>query len=194
MPLSDYSRGAAISQRMRLSIQRSGVTPSGHSIWTQEEEAILVQFRGDYDEMCRRLPHRTRHAIRYRCRSLGLRKRQRPWTSEEVSTLRRLYPEATRVEICSAFPGRAWENIRWAARYRGFRRRKRPYKLTGVAALDEVRAKCFEIKWTMRDLDAAAGTGSYFRTSGWLCGKERHRPIGRAIEVLDGIIQPVWEE
>lgn len=194
MHLGDYSRGAATSERMQLSIQRSGFTPSGQSIWTQEERAILVQFRGDYDAMCRRLPHRTRDAIRQQCASLRLTKRKRAWTSEEISTLRKLYPRATREEIFSAVPGRTWQQICWAARDRGFRRNKRPYKLTGVAALDELRAKCFEIKWTMRDLDAAAGTGRYFRTAGWSCRMEGHRPIGRAIEALDGILQPVWKD
>lgn len=195
MSLAYYARNAASGDRLRQQIQRSGVTSRGYKLWTDAERAILVEFKGNYDEMHRRLPHRTRIALIAECGNLGLRKPKRTWSAEDLAKLRRLYPTAPAEVVCREFPLSSWDKICWVARRHGFRRKTRPYKLTGILTLDEVRAKCFEIKWTMRDLDSAARTGCYFRKAGWLNKKEiNHRALGRAIEALDGIVRVQWRE
>lgn len=168
------------------------MTSRGDRLWTDDEKATLVSLRGDYRAMEKALPHRTPIAIRGACQKLGLRKRIKFWKASEVATLRRLYPRATVTEIEAAFPDASWTNIQQVARYHGFRRRSREYKLTGIPALDEVRARCFEINWTMRDLDQAARTKTYFQRQGWQGKKINHRALGRAIEALDGVVQARW--
>jgi hypothetical protein len=55
--------------------------------------------------------------------------------------------------------------------------------------------KCFEIRWTMADLDQAAGTKGYFSRAGWL-GKHviNYKAIGRAIVALDGEVKAAWND
>jgi hypothetical protein len=168
------------------------MTPRGDRLWTDEEKAELIRLRGDYRAMEKALPHRTRVAIYGACQKLGLRKRIKFWKASEISLLRRLFPKASAAEIVEAFPGASWVNIQQVARYHGFRRNSRPYKLTGISALDDVRRRCFEINWTMRDLDEAARTKKYFQKSRWIRKKINHRALGRAIEALDGVVQARW--
>lgn len=192
MSIAHYAKGAATAERMRRRLRRSGMTARGDRLWTDEEKTTLVRLRGDYKAMEIALPHRTPVAIKAACQKLGLRKQIKFWKSSEISLLRRLYPKASAAQIMEAFPGASWVNIRQVARYHGFRRKGRAYKLTGIQALDEVRRRCFEINWTMRDLDQAARTKTYFQRCGWIGKKINHRALGRAIEALDGVVQAKW--
>ena len=158
-----------------------------------KNEKILVQLKGDYKLIARRLPHRSLPAIRSQCQKLGLRKTRHLWTGAEISRLRKLYPDQSREDICAAFPHSHWGAICQAARYHGIRRRKREFKLLGIAALDDVRRRCYEINWSMSDLDKAAKTKTYFAKAGWHCQKSiNHKALGRAIEALDGTVQAEW--
>lgn len=115
-----------------------------------------------------------------KARPLGLVKSwNHQWTAREISILRRLYPTASREEICAAIPGIDWRRICVAARYYGIRREKRPYKITEVQSLDQVRLRCYEIKWTMRDLDEECRTKRYFQTRGHRSDYEPHRVCRR---------------
>ena len=195
MDLSYHSRNANSASTSRKRILHRGCTPKGHKLWTAEEEAILVECNGEYAAIRKRLRHRTKTAIAARCQMLGLRKKVHIWTGAELAKLRRLYRRAPIREIEEAFPHSNWVNIRQIAKYHGFvGQNRKPYKLTGHPALDEVRRKCFAIRWTMTDLDRAAKTGTYFYRAGWIGKKINHRAIGRAIEALDGQIQACWNE
>jgi hypothetical protein len=46
----------------------------------------------------------------------------------------------------------------------------------------------------LTDLDALAKSKKYFQKAGWSSGNINHRAIGRAIEALDGMISPKWNE
>lgn len=194
MSLTYFARYAAKGELARIRFQRAGVTMRGDALWTDEERSVLAIFKGNYDAMCKRLPHRSRVAIYAQCGKMGLRKAIHFWSAAEVSKLRKIYGAASASEISAAFPHSTWINIRQVAQYHGLRRRgKIPYKLTGFPALDEVRRRCFEIGWTMVDLDQAARTKTYFRKASWT-GKKRlnYRALGRAIEALDGVVQAQW--
>lgn len=192
MSLAYFARNARSAERARRRMQREGVTMSGAKLWTDEEREIVEKLAPDYDAIVKRLPHRTRTAIKSQAGKMGLSRAIHIWTAAEISKLRKLYPRASAEEICTAFPHSTWINIRQAARYHGFRRLNKAYKPTGIGALDEVRRKCFEINWTMGDLDKAAKTKKYFRKCGWIGKKINHRALGRAIEALDGVVQAQW--
>lgn len=166
----------------------------GGSPWTDEECAVLVSLKGNYAEMQKCLPHRTLAAIRGQCAKMGLRKSIHVWTAAEISKLRRLFGSAPRAEICAAFPHCTWASIDQVARYRGLRRRARRYADTGIPPLDAVRARCFEIRWSMVDLDKAARTGTYFQHARWFGRKINHRALGRAIVALGGRAQVRWPD
>jgi len=180
MSLAYFARNARSAERMRERIRRSGMV-AGHKVWTDAEREILKGLVPDYKAVRRRLRSRTAAAIQARY-----------WTAAEISKLRRIYPTATKQELCEAFPFSTWQNIKAKAMYYKFRKRRVPFKLTGIPGLDEVRKRCYEIGWSMRDLDSAARTGSYFRRAGWIGKRINHRALGRAIEALDGAVMPEW--
>ena len=194
MSLAYFARNAASGERARRRIQRTGCNMRGHALWTDKERAVLIKFQGNYDAIRKRLPHRTRIAIYRQCARMGLKRSIHTWSAAEISKLRRLYSTASVADLCAAFPHANWSRIQQVARYRGFRRRPRGYKLTGISALDAIRQRCFEIGWTMPDLDKAARTGTYFKRCGWIGKKVNHRALGRAIEALDGIVHAHWRE
>lgn len=197
MSLAFHARAAASAERSRRAMQLRGVTPNGKKLWTDAEIGILVKHQGSYEKMYEKLPNRSRGAIRAKYRSLGLPTRSAPrhrWTAFEISKLRKLYPSAEAEQICSIFPHSTWLAIRNVARYNNLRRRKQPYKITGLPGLDEVRRRCFDIGWSMADLDKAARTRKYFSKAGWAVrGKVNHRALGRAIEALDGVVLAQWK-
>ncbi|MGK6313749.1 hypothetical protein [Neorhizobium sp. DT-125] len=195
MSLAYYTRNAASGERARRRMQRAGVNMKGHKLWDDDERRILIEHRGDYRTMCKMLPHRSLAAIYGQCSTLGIRHKKHIWSAAEISKLRRIYRNGRPEDICAEFPHSPWINIRKVATYHGLSRaRNKPYKLTGIPALDEVRRRCFEIRWTMVDLDKAARTGTYFYRAGWIGKRINHRALGRAIEALDGIVQAQWND
>lgn len=191
MALAYHARNAVMAQRMRARVHRAGEI-AGQKLWTDQERETIRQLAPDYQALRKALRRRSYVAIRAQAGKLGLTKEIHIWTGAELSKLRKLYPEASPQDICAAFPHSTWHNIQQTARYHGFRRKRKGYKLTGIPGLDEVRRRCFEIGWTMPDLDKAARTGKYFSKAGWIGKRTNHRALGRAIEALDGAIMPEW--
>lgn len=191
MELSRLARHARTAQLARLRLAKTGMTMAGKKVWTAEEKALVRQFAPAYDELVKRLPHRTRKAIRLQASVLRVARPCHIWSAAEISKLRKVYPRGERSEICSLFAHSTWVNIQNVARYHGFYRARRPYKLTGHEPLDQVRAKCFELNLNLVELDAECRTKRYFQ-SGWCRRKLNYRALGRAIEALDGKIQVQW--
>lgn len=193
MSLAYYAQNARSAERTRMRIQRSGMV-AGQKIWSEDECNVLRELAPDYKAVFRRLRTRTVGAIKAQSSKLGLTKPVRFWTAAEISKLRKIYPTATREELCAAFPHSSWRNIKAKAQYYHFRKKRKPFKIIGIPGLDEVRKRCFEIGWSMPDLDKAARTGTYFQRAGWIGKKINHRALGRAIEALDGEIKAAWRE
>lgn len=191
MSLAYFSRNADFAERTRERIRRAGYV-AGQRLWTDGEREKIKQLAPDYKALRKALRSRSYVAIRHQAGKLGLTKEIHIWTGAELSKLRKLYPTASPQDICAAFPHSTWQNIQQTARYHGFRRKRKGYKLTGIPGLDEVRRRCFEIGWTMPDLDKAARTGTYFSRAGWIGKRINHRALGRAIEALDGAVMPEW--
>ncbi|MEF3133028.1 hypothetical protein OS035_16340 [Rhizobium sp. 268] len=194
MSLSDHARNAASAVRARKRVRKEGFNMRGEKLWSEDEIEIVRHLAPDYDAICKLIPHRTRRAIRAQASVLGRAHKRHRWTGAEVALLRRLYPNASREKLCESFPGVSWRAICAVARYHGFRRARKPYVLTGVTPLDDIRAKCFEIHWTMADLDEAAGTKGYFARARWGRKTVNYKAIGRAIQSLDGVINIQWLE
>jgi hypothetical protein len=193
MNLTYHAKYARVAAQSRERARKTGYV--GHNkLWSEAEHEIVRKLAPDYDAMEKAL-NRTRGAIGWKCAQMGLRKPAHQWTAAEISRLRKLYPSGSIKDLCEAFPHSSIVNIRYVARYHGMRRSRKPYKATGIPLLDEIRLRCFEIGWTMIDLDKAAKTKKYFRKSEWF-GKNRinYKHLGRAIEALDGFVQAEWRE
>ncbi len=182
-----------MAERTRSRMLQSGFTISGQKIWSEDEDFVCRIFYPDYFAMCQILDTRSRKAVQARCGRLGLIPPRQAWQWSAKQQLRKLYPEATREEICDAFPGVEWQKIQSAARYYGYRRKKKPYKVTGVLSLDQSRCRCYEIKWTMRDLDEEAGTNRYFQTRGYRSGSPNFKAIYRGVKALGGHLEVRWD-
>lgn len=192
MSLAFHARNAAAAQRVRARILRTGYTLFGQRLWSEEEDLVCRLFYPDYFALRQILYNRTARAIQRRCQVLGLAKRRRQWGPLDKQKLRKLYPSASREEICATFPDVAWENIQAVARYYGWKRDKKPYKITGIVSLDQVRRRCYEIKWTMRDLDEESRTKRYFQTRGYCSKHPNFKQINRAVKTLGGQMEVRW--
>ncbi|MEY9631273.1 hypothetical protein [Sinorhizobium fredii] len=192
MSLAYFAKNAAAAERVRARILRTGFTLFGQRVWSAEEDLVCRLFHPDYFALRQILYNRTAQAIQRRCQVLGLAKRRRQWGPLDKQKLRKLYPSASREEICAAFPDVEWENIRAVARYYGWKRDKKPYKVTGVVSLDQVRIRCYEIKWTMRDLDEESGTKRYFQKRGCKSKSPNFRAINKAVRTLGGHMEVRW--
>lgn len=184
--LKRAAEGAKSAARARAHILRSGYTLFGQRVWTEGEKLVCQLFYPDYFALRQILYTRSLCAIRSQCQALGLRRKKHLWGPLDKQLLRKLYPTASKEEICAAFPGVDWVNIRAVAKYYGYRRQKKRYKITGVAALDAIRSRCYDVKINMRELDEDCKTKNYFRRRGYRSDYPNFRAISRAAKYLGG--------
>ena len=194
MSLRRYTEQANQAAGSRERIKRTGRTPNGHRLWSEEEDAICRRLHPDYRALEKALPQRTAAAIKSRCARLGIRRKLKPWTAKEISALRKHYPEAPLDVLKRMFPDRSMAAIRSAARYNRVYRKRKAYVPTGVSVLDRIRARCFELNYTMTDLDALCRSKRYFSNSKWLSGWISHKAIAHAIIALDGEMDAEWRD
>jgi hypothetical protein len=191
--LRNLVRGAAAAERIRRQMAKTGKSPNGCPLWTEKELATCGEFFPDFKAIKRRLRRRSLVAVQQKCRDLGLSQQRNAWTGADIAKLRKLYPSATHDELRTAFPNHPLSSIKTAANKRGIFRVKKPYVPTGHPLLDEVRARCYELKLTMPDLDAMSGTKQYFRQSGWNSNRKAHPAMVRAVVALAGTMKVEWE-
>jgi hypothetical protein len=167
MDLSLHAKFAANGQRARKSMQRAGVNISGDPLWTEDEENIR-QHGPDHKLLVTLLPRRSLQAIKCRAFKLGLAPKRHVWSGTEIARLRKLFLDGSNEELMAAFPDVTLVAIKKAAYNNRIFRTRRPYKTTGFRPLDKVRNRCFEIRWTMVDLDRETKSGKrYFSRSRW---------------------------
>lgn len=195
MYLKEFTRHSISAARSRQRLRFLGVTPKGHRLWTPEEDEICRKYGHDYSILGARLPHRTYKALRARCQRLGIRPKRKRISAKQLSTLRRLYPSATKAELLDAFPGYTLRELHDLASYYGLKRRVRAFASTGFPIIDAVRERARELNYSMPDVDEIAGTGKYFQKAGWF---NHTRPnfvyVSRAVEALGGTLVTVWDE
>lgn len=185
--------GAASAQRARERMIRKGRTPKGHWLWTAGEDAIVRALYPDYVALRKALRRRTYHSLRNRAGTLGIAKKRHIWTTTEVSRLRRLYPKADRRDLFAAFPGLSWGQISGKGGHIGLRRARPKLKATGHPLIDTIRDRAFDLRLSMVDLDAMAGTKRYFQKASWCTGRPNRKALLRAVEALGGQVSVQWE-
>lgn len=194
MDLRQLARNSKSATRARQRVIRSGFTMSGDEVWTQAQRELVRLHSPNYDHLCKLLPNRSRKAIRWQASAMGVARPKHIYTAAQIAKLRNMFKRVSWPELLEAFPFTTPQKLKAVAAYYGLYRPRRPYKLTGIPGLDEVRQRCFEIGWTMPDLDKMARTRSYFSKAGWIGKKINHRALGRAIEALDGVVRAQWKE
>ena len=193
MYLSHYAEGARSAARARNRLKKEGYVFGLRRVWSGREEEVCRLFWPDVRQIKRLLWSRSEGAIRAKGRALGLPiQKQHIWSAASLSRLRRLYPEATWDELHAAFPGVSKNSILHAVRYRRLRKNRRPYKPTGYLLIDEIRGRCFELNYRMKDIDALAMSKRYFYKAGWHSRWISHKAIARAVAALDGQLTVKW--
>lgn len=191
MKLRSAVERLARSERAKGQIARAGRSPTG-ALWTAQEELVLRLLYPDYAALHRALKIRTYNAIKKRATQLGICRQRHRWTAAEISRLRKLYPKESAEDLKVAFPGLRLTQLRRMANYRGITKDRKPYAPTGIAVIDSIRKRAFELNLTMIDVDELAKTGAYFRDSRWRHHGVVAHKVCRAILALDGSIEAVW--
>lgn len=192
MRLLYVARGAASAYRARERMARTGRTPSGHWLWTKEEDGIVRTLYPDYKALRRKLRRRTRYALKARAARLGVIRKNHVWLAAEVSRVRRMYPRATQEELMAALPNLSLSQIRSKASDIGVRRRRK-LVATGYPLIDAIRERAFEQNLSMVDLDAIARTKRFYQSGGWRGGNFNRKFVLRAVEALGGEVVVQWE-
>jgi hypothetical protein len=167
-------------------MKRTGRVPSGHALWTDQEDKIVRSFPRDYKVLCPILKGRTLSAIKNRTSLFGLGKKPHYWTGSDVSTLRKLYRYSPKAELMTAFPGVSWTAICGKAEKLQFARKRRRPQSVDNPVLDAIRDRAFQYNWSLRNLDEFAGTKGYFRYLRDCNCIPKKRYILKAIKALDG--------
>lgn len=181
---------------LRRHIARTGRTFAGTRIWTPGELQILAAHWPNRSAILALLPDRSLRAIEHMATRRGLeRKCLHMWTAAEAARFRRLWPKGTKRQLLEAFPFATWTSLSNYAQWQranGYPNLFRPKVLptpTGDALIDAIIEQAVFYNMSLRDLDAAAGTGRYFAS-----GRHRHRRtwkhIVRAVELFGGKLDP----
>lgn len=179
---------------MRGEIRRRGMTPRGHRLWTEREDAVMRALYPDYRALRRRLPHRTYFSLRSRAVTLGIVHHRHVWTAAEASRLRRQFPHATRQELLAAFPSLRWQQILGKARHLKLCKARKKLARTGHDVIDDIRDRATSLGISMVDLDYLAKTRKYFQKAAWHARRKvSGTPVVRAIKTLGGRIRIEWD-
>jgi hypothetical protein len=193
MRLLYAAMSAARTERARERMIRMGRTPNGHILWTERENDVVRELYPNYQALRKALRRRTYNSLRWRTRLLGVARKRHIWLGTEVSRLRRLYPKADRGDIMIAFPEMSWQQIAAKARHIGVRRVRRKLNSTGYPLIDVIRDRAFDLRLSMVDLDAMAGTRRYFQKAAWCNGYINRKALMRAVEALGGEVSIHWQ-
>ena len=137
------------------------------------------------------LPGRTAKAIAHKLRHLGLVRARRVWTDHEATALRSPYRAGVPIaDLLVLFPGKSKRQIWGKAFALGVRRPRRPPKPTGLALVDDVRARAFACRLSMADLDSFVGTRGYFVRPRYL----NWTALYKAVVLLGGTPELIWRD
>lgn len=187
-------QGAKSAERGRNRMNRSGYTPKGHALWSEDELATvkLMHGKASLAEISAKLG-RSYSAVRSKAQALGLAPRRHIWTGAEIALLRRTYRTGAREDLEAAFPGRNADNLKHVAHYHGIFRQRRAFFATGFPLIDQIRARAFDLGYSMVDVDELARSRKYFQKGGWATHLN-HKALARAVEALDGKLTAVWRD
>jgi hypothetical protein len=104
MYLSQHAQYAERSRSLRRHFSVEAVPTKDSSYGRPKKTNCADSTTRITSAMQRELPHRTRHAIRSRCRELKMQIRVPPWSASEHSKFRKLYQSASLSDLVAAFP------------------------------------------------------------------------------------------
>jgi hypothetical protein len=190
--MSGLTAGAVSAERLRRRMAKSGRTLAGQKLWANDEIEHLRRTYPDYRKARTVLPDRSLSAIRSKASRLRITRSRRIWSDNDVKRLKAPYRQRRPVdEILALFPGKTKKQIWTRACRSGWRRPRTPPKAYEIKHYDDVRARAFVSKLSMRELACLSATGSYFLQPP---SRNNWRKISKAVEMLDGKLSVVWSD
>lgn len=190
--LGRLAAGANSADRLRRHMAKSGRTLAGQKLWTEAEIGHLRRTYPDYRKARTSLPNRSLSAIKSKAFRLGITQSRRIWSDSEIKRLKAPYRQGRPMrEILALLPGRTKRQIWTRAHYSGWRRPRMPLKTYDLKPYDDVRARAFTSRLSMRDLACLSITGSYFLRQP---SRNDWKKISKAVEMLEGRLSVVWNE
>lgn len=163
-----------------------------HNDWTLKEHAVLMDHWPDVDKLVKLLPHRSRKAIENFAGKCNLRRKIHFWTAREDRLLRQRVREGVPRKQTASELGLKVDQVANRLQYTGLRYARRPPKRAGHRLIDTIRARAYEMNMTTSELDEACKSGSVFRK--WSPARKiHHKHIQRAVQILGGQFDIVWE-
>jgi len=90
---------------LRRKASELGLTVKRQASWSVEEDDLIRQNPSCYQHLQKLLPHRTFDAIKVRARKLGVRKKNRRWTKDQISVMRQLAGKVTDAQAAEILGG-----------------------------------------------------------------------------------------
>lgn len=179
---------AAVNQAYMM---RTGLTYSGQRLWTVEEIKTLKRLYPDYKALVLALPERTRSAIEAKAWRCRIARPLRVWSEAEFAIMKPLYIRGEPMPmILTRLPNKTARQV-WAKAWnRNIQRPRRPPQSTGLATVDAIRRRAFDLHFSMVDLDIMASRRGYFkypRRTDWSA-------IQRVLPHIGGRIAVLWHE
>jgi|GEM_PF-1717514 len=188
--LAWLANGARSADRLRRQMARTGFTLAGQRLWSDAEVNLLRRLYPDYRKACIALRGRSRSAVQSKALRLGITRPLQIWSDEELRRLKVSYRHGSSMhEIRMLLPGKTAKQIYHRTAYSGWRRPRKPPKITGLKPYDDVRARAFACRMSMRDLASSSSTGSYFLQRP---NRNDWKKIRKAVALLDGNMMVVW--
>ncbi len=164
--------------------------------WTDAEDQVIREMgSAKAIEIQLKLPHRSPRAIEKRRHDLNLGKKVAYWSNHEVELLMKNAPKMSIEDLLKIFPNRNAEQIYGKCARMGIRRGSLPLRLTGDWLCDAIRDRCRVLNYSSVELDAMAGTGTYFSMRTW---KQRAghfwHPMVKAAKMLGGELRVEWPD
>ncbi len=182
-------RGIDGAHNLRKHMHRTGRTPAGHFLWTQDELDILGDLWPDKAALVVALSRRTLGAICKKACDQGLTTPRQFWQSDEKGRMVPPYKAGEPIAVVvERVQTRTKRQIYSKASHLKVRRPRRPPKPTGMRIVDLIRERAFAKGYTMRELDEWVGRRKYFvrprKFDPW--------SISRALKILGGDLVAKW--
>ncbi|QOF73268.1 hypothetical protein IG197_09550 [Aminobacter sp. SR38] len=162
-----------------------------HSDWTLKEHEVVVSHWPNMDEIKKRLPHRSQHAIASFASKYNLRKQIHFWTTTEDALLRKRVRENVPREQIAKELGLTLNQVSNRMQYANIRYGRRPPASTGHLVMDAIFQRAAALNMSRRDLDEMCKSGGAF--AGWSPARGIHnRHLWRAVKELDGHFIVEW--
>ena len=190
--LNWFAAGANSAERLRRHMAKSGRTLAGQKLWTEAEIRRLRRTYPDYRKARALLPGRSLNAIKSKAFRLRITQSRRIWSDSDIKRLRAPYRQGRPMyEILALLPGKTTKQIWARAHHSGWRRPRTRPKTYDLKPYDDVRARAFTSRLSMRDLASLSATGRYFLRQP---SRNNWKKISKAVEMLEGQLSVVWSD